>query len=209
MQRCLEHGNTEQIEAIALQLQGNILKLSKDAFGCHVVQKALDNIPEKYKALYVEEMLTDIKQTVTHRYACHVWQKFLELKWTTYASPNIMLHINTELQGLWVQIAMGETGSLMVQNIFENCIEVEQLPCLAEIMNDIPAIIRGQWGNWVVQHVGRAPSRQIEANCVDFAERQRQRSRKNPRYYHEPCSRIFCGPICFQGHRKSDQIERS
>ena len=64
------------------------LNLSMDAFGCHVVQKAFDCVPEEYKALMVHELLRRIPETVIHRYACHVWQKLFELRWSGFTSSD-------------------------------------------------------------------------------------------------------------------------
>ena len=100
----------------------------------------------------VNEMLSEIRGTVTHRYACHVWQKLFEVRWQ-HDAPQIMSHVNAELIGSWDQIALGETGSLVVQNIFENCLEIDRRPCIDEVLANISQIIRGQWGNWVIQHV--------------------------------------------------------
>lgn len=155
IQRCFEHGSAEQIEMIVDHIKGNVITLSKDAFGCHVIQKAFDNTSEKAKMIMVQELMSDIKQTVTHRYACHVWQKLFEVTWSEKA-PEIMSIVNKELAGSWDQIALGETGSLVVQNIFENCIEAERRPCINEVIGNISTIIRGQWGNWVIQHVSPA-----------------------------------------------------
>ena len=55
VQRCFEHGTPEQVVAIANAIRGNTLNLSMDAFGCHVVQKAFDSVPEEYKAIMVHE----------------------------------------------------------------------------------------------------------------------------------------------------------
>jgi hypothetical protein len=91
-----------------------------DAFGCHVIQKAFDAVPEEYKATMVHE-------TVIHRYACHVWQKLFELRWSD-SPPQIMRYVNEALRGMWHEVALGETGSLVVQNIFENCLEEDKVP---------------------------------------------------------------------------------
>ena len=58
--------------------------------------------------------------------ACHVWQKLFELRWSG-EPPQIMLKVNEALRGMWHEVALGETGSLVVQNIFENCIEEEKV----------------------------------------------------------------------------------
>lgn len=122
-----------------------------------MVQKALDNVSEVMKSDFVSELLLHIKETVTHRYACHVWQKLFEIRWIGKV-PDIMSLVNAELKGCWDQIALEETGSLVVQNIFENCIEEERRPCIDEVLANVKKIIRGQWGNWVIQHVCHSAS---------------------------------------------------
>jgi hypothetical protein len=136
VQRCFEHGTAEQVIKIAQSIRGNTLNLSMDPFGCHVVQKAFDSVPEDYKAIMVHELLRRIPETVIHRYACHVWQKLFELRWTE-SPPQIMKYVNEALCGMWHEVALGETGSLVVQNIFENCLEEDKVSCRS---------IDGYWG---------------------------------------------------------------
>ena len=126
VQRCFEHGTPEQVIKIAEAIRGHTLNLSMDPFGCHVVQKAFDSVPEDYKAIMVHELLRRIPETVIHRYACHVWQKLFELRWSE-SPPQIMKYVNDALRGMWHEVALGETGSLVVQNIFENCLEEDKV----------------------------------------------------------------------------------
>jgi hypothetical protein len=101
--------------------------------------------------------------------ACHVWQKLFELRWTGNP-PQIMKYVNEALRGMWHEVALGETGSLVVQNIFENCLENDkvsslerdkylglsdslQRPCITEVLEYIDLIARGQFGNWCIQHI--------------------------------------------------------
>ncbi|KAI9689336.1 MAG: hypothetical protein M1822_009987 [Bathelium mastoideum] len=152
VQRCFEHGTAEQIIEIAKAIRGNTLNLSMDAFGCHVVQKAFDAVPEEYKAMMVHELLRRIPETVIHRYACHVWQKLFELRWSD-SPPQIMKYVNESLRGMWHEVALGETGSLVVQNIFENCLEEDKRPCINEVLVSIDVVAHGQFGNWCIQHI--------------------------------------------------------
>ncbi|KAK4504673.1 hypothetical protein PRZ48_002634 [Zasmidium cellare] len=161
IQRCFEHGTPEQVIAIAQAIRGNTLNLSMDAFGCHVVQKAFDAVPEEYKAIMVHELLRRIPETVIHRYACHVWQKLFELRWSD-SPPQIMKYVNEALRGMWHEVALGETGSLVVQNIFENCLEEDKRPCINEVLASIDTVAHGQFGNWCIQHIcehGSIPDR--------------------------------------------------
>ncbi|KAI9673320.1 MAG: hypothetical protein M1829_004086 [Trizodia sp. TS-e1964] len=152
VQRCFEHGTPEQVIAIANAIRGNTLNLSMDSFGCHVVQKAFDSVPEDYKAIMVHELLRRIPETVIHRYACHVWQKLFELRWSD-SPPQIMKYVNEALRGMWHEVALGETGSLVVQNIFENCLEEDKRPCINEVLASIDIVAHGQFGNWCIQHI--------------------------------------------------------
>ena len=40
-----------------------------------------------------------------------------------------MKYVNEALCGMWHEVALGETGSLVVQNIFENCLEEDKVRC--------------------------------------------------------------------------------
>ncbi|OJD11497.1 hypothetical protein AJ78_07742 [Emergomyces pasteurianus Ep9510] len=152
VQRCFEHGTPEQVIAIASAVRGNTLSLSMDPFGCHVIQKAFDCVPEEHKAVMVHELLRRIPETVIHRYACHVWQKLFELRWSN-EPPQIMTKVNDALRGMWHEVALGETGSLVVQNIFENCVEDEKRQAIEEVLSKIDLLSHGQFGNWCIQHI--------------------------------------------------------
>ena len=152
VQRGFEHGTPDQVISIAKTIRGNTVVLSKDPFGCHVVQKAFDAVPEEYKAVMVHELLRHIPETIIHRYACHVWQKLFELRWSD-SPPQIMKPVNEALRRMWHEVALGETGSLVVQNIFENCIEEDKRPCVEEVLHSIDIIAHGQFGNWCIQHI--------------------------------------------------------
>jgi hypothetical protein len=143
VQRCFEHGTPAQVVAIAHATRGNVIFLSMDQFGCHVIQKAFDCVPEQQKADMVRELLQcRIPDTVVNRHACHVWQKMFELRWSGEPPP-IMLKVNEALRGMWHEVALGETGSLVVQNIFENCVEEEKVCGSLAVnsleLNNIPA----------------------------------------------------------------------
>ncbi|GAN07477.1 hypothetical protein MAM1_0163d06974 [Mucor ambiguus] len=152
IQRLLELGTPEQIKALVEKMKGHTLELTCEPFGCHVVQRALDCVDETSKASLVSELLVRIPETITHKYACHVWQKVFEIRWQ-HSGPPIMKHIHQALEQQWSRVALDETGSLVIQNIFENMTETDKRPILHEVLNNIVPIAKGQWGNWVIQHI--------------------------------------------------------
>ncbi|PWY86325.1 pumilio-family RNA binding repeat protein [Aspergillus sclerotioniger CBS 115572] len=166
VQRCFEHGTPEQVVSIANAIKGNTLSLSMDPFGCHVIQKAFDCVPEEHKAVMVHELLRRIPETVIHRYACHVWQKLFELRWSG-EPPQIMTKVNEALRGMWHEVALGETGSLVVQNIFENCVEDEKRPAIEEVLAKIDVLAHGQFGNWCIQHICEHGAPQDKSRAVE------------------------------------------
>ncbi|KAJ5495598.1 Meiotic coiled-coil protein 2 [Penicillium diatomitis] len=176
VQRCFEHGTQDQVIAIANAIRGNTVRLSMDQFGCHVIQKAFDSVSEEFKITMVNELLRSVQETVVHRYSCHVWQKLFELRWSE-EPPQIMTKVNESLKGIWHEVALGETGSLVVQNIFENCVEEEKRPAIEEVLDKIDVLAHGQFGNWCIQHICEhgAPhdkNRAIEhviAHSVDYS----------------------------------------
>ena len=166
VQRCFEHSTPDQVIAIADAIHGNVISLSMDPFGCHVIQKAFDSVPESHKADMVRELLRRIPDTVIHRYACHVWQKLFELRWSN-EPPQVMAKVNDALRGMWHEVALGETGSLVVQNIFENCVEEEKRPAIEEVIANIDLIAHGQFGNWCIQHLCEHSSPPDKRRVID------------------------------------------
>ncbi|TPX37817.1 hypothetical protein SeMB42_g06744 [Synchytrium endobioticum] len=153
MQRCLEYGSAQQIRMIGETLRGNVLSLSCDRFGCHVVQKALDTVSEPLKHVLVNELLPHATSTILHRFACHVWQRALEIKWTNCEAPPIMRAAHAAVKGRWHMVAADESGSLVVQCVFERRGEEEKAPVMGEVLARAVEVSKGQWGNWVIQHI--------------------------------------------------------
>lgn len=167
IQRTLEYGNKAQIGKLSQAIIGNVYNLSLNPFGCHVVQKVLDCVDEGMKQLIVHELLENVRETMIQKCACHVWQKLFELRWEG-APPPFMKRVNEELKGMWDMVALEETGSLVVQNIFENCTEEDKRPCILEVIENLDVIIRGQWGNWVIQHMVEYAMEPYRSQVVDI-----------------------------------------
>ncbi|PWN53305.1 ARM repeat-containing protein [Violaceomyces palustris] len=139
---------------LAWLLKGHFVELSLSQFGCHVVQRVLDE-DERLKVMVVEEMLTSrLVETLTSRNSIHVWQKILEINWTHSGFRSaIFTTINKMMKGRWAQAAMQETGSIICQNIFESADMEEKKDCLEEVLEKLPECAANQWGVWVVQHI--------------------------------------------------------
>ncbi|KAJ3156894.1 hypothetical protein HDU86_003429 [Geranomyces michiganensis] len=152
MQRVLEFGSPQQVRILGQTMRGNVLNLACDRFGCHVIQKALETVDEDLRTSLITELFRCVRETITHRFACHVWQRIFQIKWNG-EPPAVMHYLDASLKGQWHLIANDENGSLVVQCIFENCSQKEKGPILCEVLARTVEVARGQWGNWVIQHI--------------------------------------------------------
>ncbi|KAJ6164337.1 Armadillo-like helical [Penicillium chermesinum] len=159
-----------KVIAIANSIRGNTLSLSMDPFGCHVIQKAFDCVPEENKSTMVHELLRRIPETVVHRYACHVWQKLFELRWDG-EPPQIMAKVNEALHGMWHEVAQerleawwSRTSSRIVWRkkryvsptpTTTSALPTPQTPkhMIEEVLEKIDVLAHGQFGNWCIQHI--------------------------------------------------------
>jgi hypothetical protein len=122
------------------------------------------------KASIINELLASIPETVTHKFGCHIWQRVFETKWTTYPGSHcsevppksknaptygivldsdvhpiilVVRKMNHVMKGLWHTVANDESGSLVVQCIFENCPESEKRDIIDEVLVHAAEIAKG------------------------------------------------------------------
>lgn len=148
VQCCLDCGTEEQAQMLCQKMRGHVIQLSCDRFGCHVMQKvdninqAIEKIGEEAKLAITHELFKSIPETFTHRFACHVWQRIFEIKWSK-PQTEILNQVQNAVVGTWANIANDENGSLVVQCIFEHCTEAERQPIIAEIFECTAVISKG------------------------------------------------------------------
>ncbi|CEH15149.1 Translational repressor Pumilio/PUF3 and related RNA-binding proteins (Puf superfamily) [Ceraceosorus bombacis] len=134
-----------------------------------VHQPEQELIGEEIKQEVVEELLNDrLMETLTSRNSIHVWQKVLEINWSSAEVRQRMFDaINNVMRGKWAQTARQETGSIVCQNIFESADREEKRECISEILEQLCLCATNQWGVWVVQHIlehGEAQDRRTAFN---------------------------------------------
>lgn len=158
-----KHGNFLVQRAIgvdgrlAWELKGSFARLALSQYGCHVVQRVLDE-DESIRMQVVEELLqqsANLVDALTSRNSVHVWAKALETKWSSEAfRRRVYETINAAMKGRWAAIAMQETGSIVVQNLFESAVDDdEKRDCVEEILERFAECVVSQWGVWVAQHI--------------------------------------------------------
>ncbi|KAJ1554490.1 hypothetical protein HK405_004925 [Cladochytrium tenue] len=160
IQRCLEFAAPDQVRRVADRMCGQVASLSCDRFACHVVQKAFDVCDDDVKLSLVNELVQVVPETITHRFACHVWQRVFETSWAPTRQDSggpracIARAVDSALRGQWPRVACDENGSLVVQCILVSCTdELNGFHVVEEIVTHAVEVSKGQWGNWVIQHL--------------------------------------------------------
>lgn len=119
-----------------------------------MVQRILDTSEDLQRQIVDELLSNDMFSNFTSRNCVHVWAKILEIKWRDAAfGRRVFESINGSMRGRWHQLATQETGSIIVQNLFESAREEDKAECIQEVLDRLPDCAANQWGVWVVQHL--------------------------------------------------------
>ncbi|KAL0374685.1 UNVERIFIED_CONTAM: Pumilio6, chloroplastic [Sesamum radiatum] len=79
IQKLFEYGSPEQMNYLANQLQGQILPLSLQMYGCRVIQKkCIESIPTQNIQFIISSFRGQVAALSTHPYGCRVIQRVLE-----------------------------------------------------------------------------------------------------------------------------------
>lgn len=95
VQKFFEHGNQLQKSILARQMEGHVLTLSLQMYGCRVVQKALEHVLTEQQASLVRELDGTVLKCVRDQNGNHVIQKVgkaVRSSWRVYSDQIIPTH---------------------------------------------------------------------------------------------------------------------
>jgi hypothetical protein len=138
IQKFFEHGSSEQKETLAVNMEGQILNLSLQMYGCRVVQKvylesirilskessyfdqAFEYVSAEQQAKLIKELEGNVLKCVKDQNGNHVIQKAIER-----VSPDNIRFIIDAFYGQVYVLATHPYGCRVIQRIFEHCSEKE------------------------------------------------------------------------------------
>ncbi|KAL0287813.1 UNVERIFIED_CONTAM: Pumilio6, chloroplastic [Sesamum angustifolium] len=159
IQKLFEYGSPEERKDLANQLEGQILPLSLQMYGCRVVQKAVEVIDIEQKARLVRELDGHVMRCVRDQNGNHVIQKCIE------SIPTDKIHfIISSFRG---QAALSTHPMVVVsyslkisfvwgvwKRVLEHCKDKSQTQFIVdEILDSVYSLAQDQYGNYVTQHV--------------------------------------------------------
>lgn len=182
VQKLLEFGTPQMKADIRDTLQGEMLQLSLQMYGCRVVQKALETLDEDDLPRLLREFHHNVLSCIHDQNGNHVIQKCIEVmsikaKRARDIGDDAKADFLGEQIDFVVDDVLGNTASLschpygcrVLQRILEHCVETKKTAALDEISKCHKTLLDDQYGNYVIQHVlqfGRQSDRESILHIV-------------------------------------------
>ncbi|CAK9073545.1 unnamed protein product [Durusdinium trenchii] len=130
-----DHGSTT-IPAMTRRLQGSLLRLTKDRWGCRVMQAALEEASPEFQQAFASELQGKALKLCQHLHANFVLQKYVELLPSSAGA-----FILQELTPHALEVAAHVYGCRVLQRLIEHCSKEPELSKLVEsLLATVPQI---------------------------------------------------------------------
>jgi len=175
VQKLLDFGTPEMKADIRTTLEGEMLQLSLQMYGCRVVQKALETLDEDHLPRILMEFHHNVLSCIHDQNGNHVIQKCIEVmnsrarKWESVGNPDRARFLREQIDFIVNDVLVNTAtlschpyGCRVLQRILEHCDEGKKELVLDEIQKCHQKLLDDQYGNYVIQHVlqfGRASDR--------------------------------------------------
>jgi pumilio RNA-binding family len=147
IQKVLEFGPIEHIQALFEETRGNILDLSKHIYGCRVIQKFIQVLDLDSQKEIITEVESEVMTCIFDLYGNHVVQKLIEK--VPYNELSVLqTYVATNCRELCMHIY----GCRVIQRILEHCSKEHTDLVYDHIVGDhVAELSKDQFGNYVIQ----------------------------------------------------------
>lgn len=153
--RAPDHG-ASTIPAMTQRLQGSLLRLTRDRWGCRVMQAALEDAAPDFQQAFANELQGKALKLCQHLHANFVLQKYVEL--VPASSAGFLLE---ELTPHAMEVAVHVYGCRVLQRLIEHCPKEPQLASLLEsVLSAVPQIeklLKDPFGSNLPDFTGLVP----------------------------------------------------
>lgn len=162
VQKAFEIADHNQKLALVRALEGHVLALSLQMYGCRVVQKAIETSMLEQQLAIVSELRGSVLKCARDQNANHVLQRTLER-----VPADKVRFIPEACEGQVYALATHPYGCRVLQRILENTSDIR--PLIDELLRFTQNLMQDQYSNYVVQHLlerGTPSDRAIIINVV-------------------------------------------
>ena len=166
VQKLFDFGSTEVKNEIRDTLEGEMLQLSLQMYGCRVVQKALESLSDEDFPRLMIEFHHNVLSCIHDQNGNHVIQKCIEVvskrvKKANGSGDSSKADFLNQQIGFIIRDVLVNTATLschpygcrVLQRILEHCDEQRKKEVLDEIRKCHRKLLDDQYGNYVIQHV--------------------------------------------------------
>ncbi|CAE7718771.1 APUM5 [Symbiodinium pilosum] len=135
--------------ALSNCLKGSLLRLTKDRFGCRVIQAALREALPEFQQAFISELKGQVLSLCQHLHANFVLQKCIELM-----EPRVGVFLIAELRDHAVSVAVHVYGCRVLQRLIEHCSREPQLIELVDNMltpENVEKLLKDLFGSNVLR----------------------------------------------------------
>lgn len=166
VQKLFDFGSPNAKAEIRDSLEGEMLPLSLQMYGCRVVQKAFEALDEDDLPRMLREFHHNVLSCIQDQNGNHVIQKCIEVlnsrankasklgdtHRSTFLSEQIDFIIDDVLANT-TSLSCHPYGCRVLQRILEHCSDKRKVAILDEIKTCHKTLLDDQYGNYVIQHV--------------------------------------------------------
>ncbi|KAJ6502502.1 armadillo-type protein [Mycena sanguinolenta] len=161
IQKLFEHGSQSQKTALANAMEGNVVYLSCNLYGCRVVQMAIQSILSEQQASFIRELEPHVMRCVKDSNGNHVIQKIIER-----VSPDRLAFVSS-FSGHVFELATHPSGCRVLQRCLQHLPEAQTRPLLDELLSDrVPLVMQDQFGNYVIQCILQSGRTEDKASII-------------------------------------------
>jgi len=158
VQKLFDTADEERRLILSQLIQGQVLHLATQTYGCRVLQKALDSVHPRFMGFVAEELRDHIPACVLDQNANHVVQKVIE------RMPTKVQFVADAFLGNMHTLCCHAYGCRVMQKLFEACYYADDRvaenpvaptdlrPLYAAVLRHTDEFVVNQFGNYVVQH---------------------------------------------------------
>jgi hypothetical protein len=166
VQKLLDFGTSKMKADIRDTLEGEMVELSLQMYGCRVVQKALEALDEDDLPRLLQEFHHNVLRCIYDQNGNHVIQKCIEVlndrakkaeavgdTHRAAFSREQIDFITDDVLVNTMSLSCHPYGCRVLQRILEHCEERKKIAILDEIQKCHNKLLDDQYGNYVIQHV--------------------------------------------------------
>lgn len=136
----------EQQQELVKELEPDVLKVMKDTNGNHVIQKALQFVPEQYLGFIFSSFRGRVKELACHTCACRVIQKIID-----FSSESEKASIVEEVHAHTRELTNDQYGNYVIQHLLKKGKPEDRTRIIKSVQGDIVHLSKQKYASNVVE----------------------------------------------------------